>query len=1081
MFITLTCATLAQLVKNSFVLPVILLTSMAALNAAPLKTGTPELKLNNAYFEEAAYFNAAQQQLPITGQITDGKNNPLPGVNVQLKGSRRGVQTDGNGRFTLNETPGKGILVVSYTGFATQEIPLNGKGATIDVSLAEQISNLNEVVVVGYGTQTKKDLTGAVSQVKVAQLENENPQSVQDALRGNVPGLNISQVNSASAKGGGDLQVRGRSSINAGTTPLFVVDGVIYPGQLSDINPNDIATIDVLKDASSTAVFGAKAASGVVLITTKRGSKVKPTITVNTNIGFGELAMNEPLYNGPEFVAWRTDVLKSVNIAAKPYQFNDPRTLPSDISIDQWKAYDNSQGEPVDIWLTRLKLLSIERDNYKAGKTINWYDRMFQKGLRQDHTVSISGKKEDISYYLSMGYTNNQGVIIGDDFQTVRTRLNLEAKAAKFMSVGMNMQFSDRDESQVPVSWGQMVNASPYGEIYRADGVTLRDSPNDDIGNNTNPFLDNTYTTRLQRYNSLFGSLYAKGDLGYGFSYQVNFTPNFSFYRYFNGQSAKDFRVSVRKGVATRTDSTSYNWQIDNLLKWNGAFGEHRIDVTLLANAEKFQSWRNQMDNEGFDPNDNLGYHNIGAGIKPVISSDDQISTGTALMGRLNYSFMQKYILTASFRRDGYSAFGQKNPNATFPSLALGWVFSDEKFMQSIQWLNFAKLRASYGINGNRDIGRYAALSDLSTGKYQYITATGAIVPVSQLFVNRLQNPDLKWERTTSYNLGLDYAVLDNRITGSVDVYQKETKDLLVFRALPDITGFTNVIDNIGQVDNKGIELSLNSTNISGANFSWRSTINFSLNRNKIVHLYGLVDVIDPVTGKVTGQIERDDVANRWFIGHDINAIWDLKVLGIWQQNELADAAKFGVRPGDFKIQDVNGDGKFSDADRQFVGNSNPRYQWTLRNEFSFLKSFDFSFMVYSSWGQDAGYNQAKNNSGFIDRQNSYKFPYWTPENPTNEYARLFSSNGSAGFTVYRKASFIRLNTAALGYTLPKYLVQRAKLESFKVYVNVTNLGVYSPEWTFWDPEFRNRDNSNGNISTAIPPRYYSIGLNLTF
>jgi TonB-linked SusC/RagA family outer membrane protein len=1017
---------------------------------------------------------------PISGMVHDKKNNPLLGVSVVLKGTKRGITTGTDGRFTLRDVPAKGTLVFSYSGFATQEIPFEGAQANVEITLEEQASSMNEVVVVGYGTQQKKDLTGAVSQIKVTQLENENPANVQDALRGNVPGLSISQTNSGSAKGGGDLQVRGRSSINAGTSPLIVLDGVIYPGTLSDINPNDIATIDVLKDASSTAVFGAKAASGVVLITTKRGTKNKPTITLNSNVGYGELAMNEPLYDGPGFVAWRTDVLNSININRQPYQFNDPSTLPSNISIDAWKAYDKSQGEPLDIWLTRLKLLAIERDNYKKGKTVDWYGMMFQKGFRQDHTLSVSGKKEDISYYFSGGYTNNQGIIKGDDFQTFRIRVNLEAKVARFMSVGMNMQFADRDESQVPYTWGQMVNASPYGEIYRADGVTLRDSPNDDIGNNTNPFLDNTYNNRLQRYNTLFGSLYAKGDLGWGFSYQVNFTPNFTFYRYFNGQSAKDFRVSVRGGVATRTDSTSYNWQIDNLLKWNRSFGEHKFDVTFLANAEKFQSWRNRMDNEGFTPSDRLSYHNIGAGIKPVITSDDQYSTGDALMGRLNYTFRERYMLTASIRRDGYSAFGQGNPRATFPAVALGWVLSDEKMMKSFEWLNYAKLRASYGLNGNRDIGRYLALADLTTGKYQFITPSGTTMLVSQLYVNRMANPRLKWEKTASLNFGFDFAILNSRLSGSVDVYKKETKDLLIFRALPDVTGFSNILSNLGQVDNKGIEIALNSTNISQKNFSWRSTVNFSLNRNKIVHLYGPVDVVDPVTGKVT-QIEKDDVANKWFIGRDINVIWDQKVLGVWQENERAQAAKYGVFPGDFKVEDVNGDGKYSNEDRQFLGSRNPKFQWTLRNEFTLFRNIDVSFMLYSSWGAKTDFNQAKNNSGFIDRQNSYKFPYWTPENPINDYARLFSSNGSASYSVYRKANFIRLNTVAVGYNLPKDLVERMKLQSLKIYANVTNAAIYQPDWTFWDVEFRNRDESNQSISTAIPPRYYSLGLNLIF
>ena len=1019
----------------------------------------------------------AQGQLSVKGIVTAKDNaKPMEGVSVTVEGSKRGITTNADGSFVLSNVPSSGKLVFSFVGYTSQTIPVNGQ-TTINVTLELESSTLDQVVVIGYGTQQKKDLTGAVAQLKASQLENENPTQVTDMLRGNVAGLTISQTNSASAKGGGDLQIRGRSSINAGTTPLIVVDGVIYPGSLSDINPNDINTIDVLKDATSAAVFGAKSASGVVIITTKKGSRKGAQITLNSNFGYGELAMNQPIYDGPGFVAWRTDVLNSINVNHKPYQFDDPSALPDSISVDEWMAYDNSQGDPVDVWLNRLKMYPVEIANYKAGKTTDWYNMMFHKGLRQDHTVSVAGRKDEISYYLSANYTDNDGVIVGDDYQIFRVRTNLEAKIAKFLTAGINFQFADRDESQVPVNWGQMVNASPYGEKYKDGSTDLRDSPNDDVGNNINPFLDYTYTNRLQKTNSLFGTMFVKGELPYGFSYQVNFTPNYSFYRYFNGISAKDFQYKARGGVATRIDETDFNWQVDNLIKWNKTYGDHSFDFTFLLNAEKFQSWRDQMDNEGFSPNDDLSYHNIGAGIKPVISSDDQVSTGDAMMGRLNYSYKQRYLLTASFRRDGYSAFGQKNPRADFPAIALGWVFSQEKFMQS-NWLSYGKLRASWGKNGNRDIGRYIALSNLNTGKYQYIKADGTIVLISQLYVDRLQNPDLKWERTTSYNLGLDFGLFNNRINGSFDVYEKQTKDLLILRSLPDVTGFANVWDNLGQVNNKGFEISITSANIAHKNFAWNTTLNFSLNRNEIKHLYGAVDVIDS-TGKVIGREERDDVANRWFIGHALDAIWDLKVQGVWQQNEADEAAKYGVKPGDFKVQDLNGDGKYSDEDRQFLGYSNPRFQWTLRNQFTY-KGFDFSFMIYSSWGQKLSYNSAKNNSGFIDRQNSYVIPYWTSENPTNEYARLYSSNGSAGFNVYRSASFIRLNNISLAYTLPQSIVSKAGLESLKLYANVSNVAVFAPDWDFWDPEFRNRDN-DGNISTAIPPRVYSIGINVVF
>lgn len=455
------------------------------------------------------------------------------------------------------------------------------------------------------------------------------------------------------------------------------------------------------------------------------------------------------------------------------------------------------------------------------------------------------------------------------------------------------------------------------------------------------------------------------------------------------------------------------------------------------------------------------------------------MSTGNAYMGRLNYTFRDRYMLTASFRRDGYSAFGQKNPYADFPAVALGWVFTEEKFLESLTWMDYGKLRLSYGVNGNRDIPRYQSISDLITGKYQYITPAGAILPVSQLYVNRMANPDLKWERTTSYNVGLDFSFLRNAITGSIDVYKKSTKDLLIDRIVPNLTGFDNVIANLGEVINKGFEINLSTNNVTNRNFSWRTNIAFWLNRNSINHLYGPTNDRD-AQGRITGQSEKDDIPNRWFIGHDLDAIWDQKVIGVWQESEAVEAKKYGVAPGDFKVEDVNGDGTYSDADRQFLGFRSPRFQWTLRNEFTILKNIDFSFQLYSNWGQMNDFNQAKNNSGFQDRQNSYKFEYWKASNPTNDYARLYSSNGSATFSVYRKTSFIRLNTVALAYTIPKQYLERARIESAKIYANVSNAAIYAPDWTFWDPEYRNRA-SDGAISTAIAPTVYSLGLNVSF
>lgn len=1016
----------------------------------------------------------------VTGQVVDSTKKALTGVTVSLKGTSKATVTDNAGNYKIVDVSENDILVFSYTGFTTKEEKV-GKRSVINQQLSGTPASLDEVVVIGYGTAQKKDLTGAVAQVKASRLENENPSSVQDILRGNVPGINVSQ--GISAKGVGDILVRGKTSLKAGTSPLIVLDGVIYQGQMSDINPNDIATIDVLKDASSAAVFGSKAASGVIIVTTKKGTSGKPQITVNTNVGFADLSMNQPLYDGPGFLNWRSDVFKSMNAAsAKKYIYDNPDQLPDSVSMDRWM--DGLTGDPTEIWLTRIGLKPVEIANYKAGKTTDWYDMMFQKGFRQDHTVSLAGRSDAVNYYMSVGYTDNNGFISGDRFKTLRSRINLEGKVASWLSAGMNVQFADRDESQVPVNWDQMVNASPYGSVYNDDGVTLRDSPNDDIGNNGNPFMDNTYTNRLRKTNTLFGTLYLKGALPYGFSYQVNFTPNFEFYRYFNGISANHLSYRARGGFAERLTSNTYNWQWDNLIKWNRTFGEHQFDVTFLLNAEKFQSWQEDMQNEGFTPSDVLSWHNIGAGIKPIITSDDQVSTGDALMGRLNYTFKGRYLLTASVRRDGYSAFGQGNPRATFPALAAGWIFTDEKFMKDQSWINYGKLRYSWGVNGNRDIDRYIALTDLTTGKYQYITMDGKVVLVSQLWVDRMANPGLKWEQTTSNNIGLDFGFLNNRLNGSIDFYLKQTKDLLVLRSLPNVSGFSNRMDNLGGVQNKGFELALNSVNIQHENFAWRTNFNFWLNRNKITGLYGLSNDYD-ANGNVIGQSEKDDIANKWFIGHDIDAVWDQKVIGVWQESERAEAAKYGVAPGDFKIEDVNGDGTYSDADRQFLGYKTPRFQWTLRNEFTILKDFEFAFMLYSNWGQLREYNQAKNNSGFQDRQNSYILPYWTEENPTNEYARLFSSNGSASYSVYRKASFIRLSTISIAYNIPKRILDRAKIKGLKIYAGVNNVAVYSPDWDFWDPEYvRTKTDfitlSDNNYGPTPAPRNFNFGLNLS-
>ncbi len=1027
---------------------------------------------------------AFAQNITVQGRVTSAeKPDGIPGVSVTVNGTTHGTTTDDNGRFKLENVSRTAKLVFSSVGFKSQTIAVNNQ-SSINITLETEASSLDQIVVIGYGTTKKKDLTGAIASVKAERLENEHPASVQDILRANVPGLNVGF--NANAKGDASLQIRGKNTLNAGSSPLIVLDGVIYYGALSDINPNDIETVDVLKDASSAAVYGAKAASGVIQITTKKGKTGKPTINVNSSVGVATMSVNERVYNADDFLnVWRRNVKYSTNVNAQPYRFDDPRTLPSSISVADWLSYDNSSptADPVTVWLQRLNLQPVEVANYKKGQSIDWYDMMFHNGIRQDYNVSLSGRKEGVNYYWSLGYMNNEGVIKGDEFNTVRSRLNVDAKVTNFLSVGLNSQFSIRDESSIPVDWTLITANSPWGSYYNDDSTLLRFNPNDEVSGGHNPFGVPTYTNRLKKYYELNASLYAKVALPFGIKFQTNFTPRFEWYNYFNGESALWQDWTNLGGRATRENRNIYQWQIDNLLSWSRDIGrDHHIDVTLLQNAEKLQIWRNKVVATGFQPSDVLSYHNMGAATGVVACNfctysdegddakyGDEVSTADALMARLFYSYKQKYMFTLTVRRDGFSAFGQSNPRATFPSAALGWVFSDESFMKNATWLNYGKLRVSYGLNGNRDIGRYVALADLATGKYLHVLSNGNVTQVSQLYVNNMQNKLLKWESTTAFNLGLDFAFANNRIDGSIDVYKSKTTDLLVKHSLPDVTGFSSIWDNLGQVDNKGLEISLNSKNIQNPNFSWNTSINFSLNRNKIVHLYGAMENILDANGNVIGQKEKDDKGNKWFIGHALDNIWDQKALGIWQTKDAAEADKYGVKPGDFHVEDVNNDGKYTDDDRQFLGYTEPRFRWTMRNEFTFLKNFSFSFLIYSYWGYMATYNQAKNRSNaFPDRVNSYALPFWTPDNPINDYARLFSSDGGAGYSIYRKKSFIRIDNVALAYNIPENLIKRIHVRDMKFYFTIKNAGVYAPDWDYWDPE-----------NSGPTPRIYTLGVNL--
>ncbi|PSL23210.1 SusC/RagA family TonB-linked outer membrane protein [Dyadobacter jiangsuensis] len=1004
----------------------------------------------------------------VTGVITDSLSKQgLPGVTVVVKGTQRGTTTDADGRYAVQAAPSD-VLTFSYVGYVMKEVAV-GNQSVIEITMQPSTNALDELVVVGYGTMKKSDLTGAVIRIDSKTFKNQPMTQLTDMLTGTVAGFNANQATSAA--GGSSLQIRGPKSLTANSSPMVVMDGVIFNGSIADINPADIETMDILKDASSAAVFGARAAGGVILITTKKGTKGKPVINVSANVGTAQTANDFKPFDKDGYLSFRRDLLRATNPDRPAYYYDNPGTLPVGVSLEQWRtASNNPQADNTQEWLSRLRFFPIETENYLAGKTVDWYKEVIRTGLRQNYDVSIGGGSQNVTYYWSLGYQNNEGILRGDKFSTIRSRLNVDFKVTDWLNVGVNSQFADRDESTVPANLGQMFIMSPYGSMFDENGNAMW-YPNSFAV--ANPLINFYGQERMKKVNTLFASLYAKVKLPFGFDYKISFQPRYEASKDYNFWSSNtlDGGSTRSGGYSTRADASTYEYILDNLLHWNKQFGVHQFDVTLLYSAERNRGWYSKIANQGFVPNQNLGFHGMQYGTSPAMETNDTQITGDAAMARLNYTLFDKYLITASVRRDGFSAFGTKQPRAVFPAAAIAWKISEEKFFH-IDFVSQMKLRLSWGVNGNRDIGAYSALAQLLSAMYY----DGTNVQVG-VYNTSLANPNLVWEKTKSINIGMDLSLLKNRIDLSMEYYDMTTTDLLMKRLLPEITGFKDITTNLGLLGNKGFEMTINIINTEQANFSWRSGLVFSFNRNKIKRLFG--DYKEETVDGKTVTRELPDYSNEWFPGQAIDRVWNYNVTGIWQTAEKDAAAVYKLQPGDFKAEDVDGNGKYEALlDKQFIGYRQPRFRIGLRNEFTFWKNFTASIFLRSELGHIAPFAEGLRTGGSdtYDRRNTNDFPYWTPDNPTNEYARLNTNTNvfGGGIKVYKKLSFLRLQDVNVGYSLPADLSKKLKVNSVRVFASARNLLTFT-KWPGWDPEAWDSDGNN------VPmPKNFTVGLNLS-
>jgi TonB-linked SusC/RagA family outer membrane protein len=1014
---------------------------------AQRNTTNPPFPEANKIIEEVANKSVDRT---ITGTVTDETKAPLPGVSIVVKetGStipQRGTTTNATGNFSLAIPDEKAVLVFSYVGYEPQEIVV-GNRTSLTISLKPDLKALEEVVVVGYGTQSKRNITGSISSVNLKQIETTPNTSIGQALRGRVAGVQF--TDNGRPGQGGTILIRGQRSITAGNTPLIILDGIFYEGDIRDISPNDVESMEVLKDASATAIYGARAANGVILITTKLGKTDKPTIRFSVTAGTSQWA-NQPKLLTPERYIEKTLEYRRQVIPA----------LPADLA--QIATY----------------LQATEAKNFQAGQTIDPWDLASQDASLQNYDLSVSGRSGRTNYFMSFNYNDEKGLVLKDNFNRTAVRLNLDNQITDWLKIGVSAQYAIRDNSGIPANLPIAFWTSPYASPWLDEAKT-----------DPNPFPteDNLvgsaiFSSILNQNNSkatnLFANFFGIFDVPFvkGLSYRINYSPNFRWTNIDNFSPVYRRNNLNNTGSASRSFARNETWVLENILTYNKQLTEnHGFDVTLLYG-------RNQVFNQNLLANgsdfttssDANTWNNLAlARIQTTSTGANQIDAISS-MARLNYRFKNRYMATFTVRRDGSSVFGPNNKFAVFPSGALAWVASDEPFMKALPAVNLLKVRASYGSVGNQAISAYQTAP--RQGQVQYVFGDAGATTVG-FFPANLINPNLKWETTTTLNLGVDFELLKGRIGGTVEWYNMDTKDLIVNRALPNPTGFNNILTNIGKTNNKGVEVTLNTINLQKGKFEWSSNLVFSSNKNKIVSLYG-------VDRNGDGR-EDDDIGNRWFIGQPVQAIYDFVFDGIYQAGDSDIPSN--QRAGFVRVKDLNGDGVLNAAgDRTVIGNQDAIYRWSLTNNFKY-GNFNLMVMLNSLMGWQ-GINNLGALSSNVVGSGDGNFPgraanfmdlgWWTPENRSNTRPSLAYSNPLlTGAGLVESRDFVRVQDVSLSYDLPRTLLNKWKIASIRVFVSARNLHTFT-KWNGMDPESGYRD----RLSLFPTPRTFVGGLNFSF
>lgn len=947
-----------------------------------------------------------QAEKKVTGKITDPNGAPLSGVTVTIKGTSRATTTNEQGVFTLTADDND-VLVFSYVGYESQEIKVGDK-TTINLSLASAASSLENIVVIGYGTVKKRDLTGAVVSLKGDEVKKVPAGNVMESVQGKVAGVDITRT-SGGAGSNVNITVRGTRSILAQNTPLFIVDGVQY-ANFQDINPNDIQSMEVLKDASSTAIYGSRGANGVIIITTKRGATGKIRVGANVYYGVNEVAGYPKPMSGEQYA----ELKRQANRTA------------------------GSWNSPAD----DARIFGADLPAVQNGVNTYWPGLLLQEGSQQDYGINVAAGSEKTKVFFSFDYFKEKGILNNDFSGRYTLRLNIDQTVIGTFKVGLQSQLTYYDENRRTDNILNVANkVIPYFTPYASDGSLVKFPGN---ANQVNPLLEELPGAYVNENNTtrILSSAYAEWKPFPSLTLRSNLgiTNSSSRNGLFLGENTIT-RVTSTGSLAKIANTTQADLMWENIITWQKKFGDHSLDVTAVT------SYLSNKQDSSYSQG--TGQLIPGQSWHALLNNPSNLSIWSNYIGsnllsgavRLNYGFKGKYLLTLTGRTDGSSVLSEDNRWSFFPSAAVAWRVIDEDFMSAQNLFSDLKLRFSYGIAGNAAVKPYSTTTGLILIPFSWNDAS---MPAYG-FDPQNGNRNLKWELTGTQNIGLDFGLFNNRINASVDYYDSKTRDLLLLRPLPSTSGHTKVVENVGKTRNNGIEVSLRTVNVQNQQFTWTSAITYTRNKERIVEL---------VNGK-------DDIASGLFIGHPVNSFYDFKKEGIWQTADTALARSFGRKAGDIRVADLSGDkgqpdGKLDATyDRTVVGSAVPDYTLGFSNDFSY-KNFDLNIYVFARVGQTfvSDYANKFEPNGI---ENGANVNYWTPENPTNDYPRpnINISRAALPFATtlgYKDGSFVKIRNITLGYTLPKTLTQKFHVNSLRWYVSAKNYFTFAKEKDY-DPE----------------------------